>query len=475
MIFRYIGSLILALLAVAFVQKARAQELFEFDQPRKLVSEEINSGAEEILPLLSPDGMTLYFTRFIHQDNKGGKFRGQDIWRSIRKDGRWLTPEPMSEFNTIGNNAVIGIHKDGKRLYLMESLKGNVQIQYSDLKDGKWQKPVSMKVEGLNDISAMYMNGDGDVLLLAMRRGDSVGYDDLYVCFKYKGWHRFHQVKEGESEQEWWSEPIHLGEKLNSSKTEMSPYLSPDGKTLYFSSNRHGGRGSADIYYAHRLDDTWQNWSEPVNLRAVNSEGYDGYFVMADSSRALLASNREHYRRLADIFVVKMREKKEAVLAKKETSENTEVAKDGENKLEDSTSTEEVINGEERKKVLNKDEKHFFLFATGSSELLLNHLPMLEQLVYTMKQLPSLTILLDGHTDFVGDKKANIKLSEDRTAAIRDFLIAHEITEDRIAIEYHGEEKPLADNYSREGRQQNRRVEFTLMDSRDVSTSSLKK
>jgi outer membrane protein OmpA-like peptidoglycan-associated protein len=92
----------------------------------------------------------------------------------------------------------------------------------------------------------------------------SYGVEDIYVC---------RRSPDGK-----WSEPKNLGSKINSSLQEMSPSISLDGKTLFFSTNGRKGKGSFDVYAATRLDDSWTNWSEPENLGAVNTDGRELYY-----------------------------------------------------------------------------------------------------------------------------------------------------------------------------------------------------
>ena len=76
-----------------------------------------------------------------------------------------------------------------------------------------------------------------------------------------------------------WSESQNLGTRINTAYQELSPSLSEDGRYLFFSSNGRKGYGSFDVFFSHRLDDTWTNWSEPVNMGAnINSEGRELYY-----------------------------------------------------------------------------------------------------------------------------------------------------------------------------------------------------
>ena len=82
-----------------------------------------------------------------------------------------------------------------------------------------------------------------------------------------------------------WTAPTNLGYTINTDKQELTPFLSEDNKTLYFATNARGGKGSFDIYYATRLDNSWRNWSTPKNLGdMVNTEGSEMSFMFNPGS-----------------------------------------------------------------------------------------------------------------------------------------------------------------------------------------------
>jgi OOP family OmpA-OmpF porin len=91
-----------------------------------------------------------------------------------------------------------------------------------------------------------------------------------------------------------WTEPQNLGSSINTKFQELSPSLSDDGKTLYFSSNGRKGQGSFDVYASTRLDNSWTSWSTPVNLGTeVNSEGRELFFRnIPDSENAIFTSTK---------------------------------------------------------------------------------------------------------------------------------------------------------------------------------------
>jgi hypothetical protein len=110
-----------------------------------------------------------------------------------------------------------------------------------------------------NEFAHYYMNLEENVALMSIQRDDTYGDLDIYFSKKYS---------DGT-----WTEPKNLGPVINTVGAEGSVFLAADGKTLYFSSTGHPGFGSYDMYMSKRLDDTWTNWSKPLNLGfKINSD-----------------------------------------------------------------------------------------------------------------------------------------------------------------------------------------------------------
>lgn len=110
---------------------------------------------------------------------------------------------------------------------------------------------------------------------------------------------------------------------------------------------------------------------------------------------------------------------------------------------------------------INKAAKNVF-FATGSAKLLKKSFASLNDVVEVMKENPSYNIDIEGHTDNTGSDTLNQRLSNDRAASVRQYLVDNEIEESRISSVGYGEERPVADNSTVAGRAQNRRVEMKL-------------
>ena len=102
-------------------------------------------------------------------------------------------------------------------------------------------------------------------------------------------------------------------------------------------------------------------------------------------------------------------------------------------------------------------------FAFDKWDLLPESNVQLNQLLDLMNKFPEMTIKIMGHTDSRGTDEYNIQLSDRRSNAVYQYLIAHEINADRLEYEGYGEHVPIDTNETDEGRQMNRRVEFKVL------------
>lgn len=267
-----------------FLPDSYAQK-YKFEQAQRLTGD-INSPSEESYPLISPDGKTLYFTRFFNPGNSGGKQAGSDIWISSLDDSsQWQKPAPMKKpLNNKQNNLVIGFNGAGDKLYLLNTYRSEskTDIAFVNL-NAQDQKPAISDVPKINEndgFFGLYMHPSEKIILISIAGNDTFGQEDLYVMLK--------------DTTNKWLPPQNLGSMINTSGFEISPFLSDDGKVLFFSSNGHGGLGDADIFMTQRLYDTWNVWTRPVNLgRNINSEGFDAYFSLSGDKKAYFASNKD--------------------------------------------------------------------------------------------------------------------------------------------------------------------------------------
>ncbi len=287
-----------------------------FSQNYKLekLPEDVNSIYDEISPVVSRDGKTLFFTRVgfpdfektlilenenfaetlspsDYQQKLSGLFFqlgsdwGEDCSRSRFNQDVWLAKlgedfelknveHPGFPLNNAFPNSLVCQTPDARTFYVVNQFpeNGGLEKGFSVIQKeaNGWGNPLPIEIDDFYTITSdvsLTMGFDGQVLILAAERFDSEKMD-LYACFRA-----------GENH---WTSPKHLGQTINSVARETTPYLSEDNKTLFFSSNRNGKNGN-DIFLSRRLDDTWQKWSVPEPLAPpVNSWADDSqpYFNM---------------------------------------------------------------------------------------------------------------------------------------------------------------------------------------------------
>lgn len=238
----------------------------------------VNSPYDESSPVMSPDGSTLFFTVANHPSNIGGKKDPGDIWISHHTAAGWSAPvNGGSLLNNKDYNAAAGMSADGGQLFLhghyapSGAMARTQGISVSRNNGGGWSRPENISIPyfmNKSGITGGMVTPDNSVFIFSAISYGTRGVEDIYVSLKVNGK---------------WSEPKNLGAAINTQFQELSPSLSNDKKTLYFSSNGRKGNGSFDVFSATRLDDSWTSWSVPFNLGPkVNSEGRELYYHSYD-------------------------------------------------------------------------------------------------------------------------------------------------------------------------------------------------
>lgn len=264
----------------------------EIEEPQNLIedivverlSDNVNSQFPETRPLIAPDGKTLYYSRANHPENMGGEDDENDIWYSEFDDnsGEWEKSKNLgAPLNNEGPNFISSITPDGNAMTIIlgneytrrDKMKPGVSVS-TKTSDG-WSKPQSLEITNAFIESTdgnYFLANNRKVLIMAIDRYDAYGGKDLYVSFLQR--------------DKRWTEPLNLGNDINTAHVESSPYLAADNETLYFSSKGYSGYGGNDVYISRRLDDTWTNWTEPENLGPdINSEGDDVFFNIPPSGQ----------------------------------------------------------------------------------------------------------------------------------------------------------------------------------------------
>ena len=483
-----------------------------FVSPKENLGVGINSSHTETKPVISGDGTILYFCRQNHPKNIRGKQDDQDIYFSKLEDGGWTEAKNIGwPLNDGHPNGICSVSPDGKSLLLInEYLKGGYVkpgVSISHKSTSGWSFPEKLNIENFYNFSPYvdyFMSSNGKVLILSVQRRDGVGDQDLYVSRNVNGN---------------WSEPVNLGARINTIGADFAPFLAADGKTLYFASEGHPGLGGSDIFYSKRLDETWKNWSTPVNMGpAVNTQTWDAYYsISAKADYAYFVSSNEE-NRSKDIYRIKLPEEvrpepvvlvkgkvlnantneplSASVLFKPENipSEHGLARSDPQNgtykivlpkgasyqykasikgflSLVNSIDLTEASNyGEVEENLylvpLEEGQKipvGNIFFVRSKPQLLPQSFSELDKLVTILKEYPSLKIELGGHTDNLGQSSLNLDLSLQRVATVKDYLVNKGIAPQRLSTKGYGDTQPIALNDRELNRRRNRRVEFTIL------------
>lgn len=486
------------------------------DAPKKVIRENlgktINSKNPEFAPVISSDGKTLYYTR--NYISLFGKEKDQDIWYSTKNsDGTWSKAQNLGiPLNTNDNNAVFAVSSDGREVLLMNKYQKDGKlapgISRSKRTPNGWSFPEEVKIDNFYNYSPnaeFAVSADGRVMVMSVQRMTTKGKRDLYVSFK--------------KNNEEWTEPRHMGNTLNSSEHDVTPFIAADGKTLYFSTRGFSGFGDNDIFKSTRLDETWLNWSEPQNLgEGINTPNWDGFFTIPASGEYAYMCTYEGSSQKEDIFRLLLPEDKQpepvwvlmgeilstsdqkAVECEVEWYTNKNYKKKNSSHFNPSLGLFKIIlplhqqyeivpvkkgyltitdyvdltNENEFKEI----KKNFYLlplevgnkgilnsltFSQGKADLPEAALRDLDRIAQAMKEIPTLEILFEGHTDNLGDFQLNLQLSEDRVKNAKKYLISQGIQADRIQTKGWGQTRPIASNATEERRKLNRRVEFTII------------
>ena len=485
-------------------------------QPR--VVEGVSTPEDEYLPILSPDNQMALFTRerkiAAGRNSLVKETRTQEKFMfSLRQpDGKFGESEEMPEpFNINNNEGGATLTADNNTLYYTvckfdnDKKYLNCDIYYSENVGGTWSpiRSVSSKInlpgswESQPSVSA-----DGQTLYFVSDRTGGYGGYDIY-----------RSIRNASGE---WGTPINLGPSINSKGNEKSPFIHPDGKTLYFSSDGWPGLGGYDIFYS-KINDRG-TWSKPTNIGfPINStEDEIGFFVSTDGTLGFFASNKfkgnggwdlysfdlyDAARPEKVLFIkgnVKTESSEEPTKARielknLETKQVSQIPMDSitgnyvavapfnsdyimtvkkadhvyESKYIAKTDTifkvPAKVDIEMKPIELNKSYRiNDIYFPFNSFDLSDESKVVLDQLMDFLNENKTICIQIQGHTDNIGNDAGNLKLSENRARSVYNYLVEKGITETRLNYKGFGKSMPVTDNDSDTGRAKNRRTVFVI-------------
>ncbi len=490
-----------------FIQFAKANPVKI--NPEKLPSTINSPSYSEYLPSLTADGQTLFFTRVINNQ--------EDLFYSFRdSNGQWIEARLMPNINTYENEGAHCISADGKTIVFTFCSDGKTgkprgcNLYMSQLRGNQWTEPEFLSINSTAWDAQPNLSADGRTLIFASRRKGGQGGTDLWVSYR----NRYGK----------WSTPFNLGEPVNTKGNEESPFQ--HGNTLFFKSDEHIGLGSFDLFKSINIGEKEWSIPENLGY-PINTEEHEGAMVVAlDGRTAFYArgeGNIQYDKTQTDIYTFEL--PKELSLdpigfAKFEvydiTNEeplkvkiNIQSVKASESSVDSFFTDQEgfvlipLSIGKNYSIVIHQDgyqlfsdrielsesgtkEKAFLkkiglspiineapdsepvvlknvLFETGSYTLLPESFFELEQLATLLKENPELKIEIRGHTDDVGNDEDNLLLSENRAKAVFQYLEIKGVSENRLSYKGFGESQPITTNETEEGRSQNRRTEFIIL------------
>ncbi|NEN23159.1 OmpA family protein [Cryomorpha ignava] len=445
---------------IGFCASATAQDETISFAPAQKMTKAINSDAEESFPVISADGKKMYFARTFHASNKGGKYSGQDVWTSDLIDDTFDSAKNFSEINTKKSDVVVGTTVNGNRLYLLnqtnaagDPVPGLSVINYS-ASANKWSDPKAVVIPDLNittEFYSAYVSPDENFILWSLPVEGKTQNNDLFISLS---------GDQGTT----WTQPIPLGSEVNSANDEISPFYDTQKKLLFFSANRPENPDDYDIYYSKLQDDSWTQWSEPVNPgNALNSKYFDAYFYSTEDGTAYFSSNRNDS--LSSIYLTDLTISKPVLDSLEMVDADLEVERrEPVLIIETSASGKQVNRSLETmtKAELLDSETYirFVYFDYDKYDISAKYIEVLDAVARILDEYPYMTLRIEGHTDAIGSDAYNKVLSDNRAAAAKEFLVINGVIPERIANEGIGEKDPYASNLTDEGRALNRRVEL---------------
>jgi outer membrane protein OmpA-like peptidoglycan-associated protein len=262
------------------------------------VGDSINSEYPDYSPLLSADQSVMIFTSRRPGSTGGEKTVDNQFYEDIyvsykKKDGTWTTATSIgSPVNTNNNEAGVSLSIDGQQMFIYKDSNGG-DLYSSNLEGDKWTTPIPLA----SDINTpawethACISADGNTIYFVSDRKGGMGGRDIYRCVK---------LPNGQ-----WSLALNLGPAINTPYDEDSPFIHPDGVTLYFSSNGHKTMGGFDIFYASKNNDEGK-WSAPVNLGyPINTTDDDIFYVpTTDGRHAYYSSSKPGGKGDKDIYLI---------------------------------------------------------------------------------------------------------------------------------------------------------------------------
>ncbi|WP_236668702.1 OmpA family protein [Hymenobacter rubidus] len=498
----------------------------QFNTPKdifvKNLGPTINTQYSEHSPVISSDDKILIFTsrgedvtgasgKPSDKKNKAIAADGEyfeDIFEATRLDEEnWQKPRSLSGvLNGKGHDASIQLFDNDTKL-LMYRNDNNGDIFVSDKSGSDWTapKPLDSNINSKAYEGDAYITPDGLSIIFATGKYSEDGTLDLYQSTRVSG---------GD-----FGPPKSLGSNINTKYDDDSPYLSKDGKTLYFSSRGHNTMGGYDIFKSE-WDEAGRKWGPAVNMGyPINTPDDDSYYRLSpDGSYAYLSSYRIGGYGEKDIYTINYIKNANIVGKVFSKRDSTSVVPGVELVFTGATADKSalsfrdiskadgsyqvaVLSGRTYQVAVSKDgkpievqefpvpvstndsttiTKNFYInfvdttytnifnskniyFDTDKYKLRPESITTLNQISQILTANPGINISVEGHCDSRNTDEYNMVLGQNRAEAAYNYLKKQGIAETRMTTVSYGERRPAAPNDSPENMQLNRRDEFKVV------------
>ena len=480
------------------------------------LGDSVNSVYSEYWPSLSVDEKMLIFTVLLPKnpyEEPDMENMQEDFYFSVKdNNGEWMARKTVGEvLNTADNEGAQSVSSDGNELYFtacnrMDGL-GRCDIYYSKRIATGWSVPVNLQSPLNSPFSEKQASLSSDKKTLYFASDRPGGFGGLDIWYSEK------------KDNGKWSTPVNMGQKINTSADEQSPFIHADNQSLYFSSAGHNSLGKGDIFLS-RMSPGGE-WGPAMNLGyPINTNNNEiGLIVNASGDKAYFASDRKENRGM-DIYSFELY----PVARPVPVSYMKGRVYDSRNykgiqavfqllDLENGALVMEVVSNEGEGDYLvplpaNKDYALIvshpgYLFysenfnfsgkfssmdpflkdvalkpvKSGEKIVLKNVFFGFDSFILEEESTTELNIIVDfltqnnklkveisGHTDNVGLRKYNEKLSENRAKAVVNYLIDNGISGSRLSYKGYGDRAPLQSNDTETGRAENRRTELKIIE-----------
>ncbi len=472
----------------------------------------VNSPGYEYINAISLDESQLYFTRKGADPQSDESFYRSVSARSSTGQLNWSPAiEIGAPINTPGNEGALCVSPDGMTIIITccsrRDSYGTCDLYSSHKIGNNWSEPENLG-EQINTSaweSQPCLAADGRTLFFVSTRRGGHGGSDIWKS-----------IKLGDGN---WSQPVNLGDSINTSADEMAPFIHPDGHTLYFSSTGLPGMGGADLFVS-RMDANGV-WHKPENIGYPVNTKLDeiNLIINAKGTEAFISAEREKGFGNTDIYrfelPVQSRPASVSYVHGKVYDKNTSVPLSAAFELIDMqsnktvvSSSSDLVSGEfvmslpvDKDYALNVSCKGYLFysvnfnvskdhdslnpvkldipmqpvavgekvvlrnifFETDKYVLLPDSKAELEKLVSFLQKNTGLHIEIGGHTDNEGSDTYNMTLSLNRAKSVYDYLVSNGIGADKLSYKGYGETIPIQSNDTPEGRANNRRTEFKVI------------